>query len=112
MVEMALNGLSERGIADLDSERRAAMVSNLLVVLCSRERYATGDQHRHALSVRAAMNALALWIPGTLLVLIGALLLVLGRLEFSVALAVIGCGIALETVGTLLWIRQRKPPAG
>jgi SPFH domain / Band 7 family len=35
MVEMALNGLSERGIVDLDSERRAAMVSNLLVVLCS-----------------------------------------------------------------------------
>ncbi len=35
MVEMALKGLSERGIVDLDSERRAAMVSNLLVVLCS-----------------------------------------------------------------------------
>jgi len=27
--------LSERGIVDLDDERRAAMVSNLLVVLCS-----------------------------------------------------------------------------
>ena len=35
MVELALNGLSERGILDLDDERRAAMVSNLLVVLCS-----------------------------------------------------------------------------
>jgi len=35
MVEMALNGLSERGIVGLDDERRAAMVSNLLVVLCS-----------------------------------------------------------------------------
>jgi regulator of protease activity HflC (stomatin/prohibitin superfamily) len=35
MVEAALNGLSERGIVDLDSERKAAMVSNLLVVLCS-----------------------------------------------------------------------------
>jgi len=35
MVEMALNGLSERRIIDLDDERKAAMVSNLLVVLCS-----------------------------------------------------------------------------
>jgi len=35
MVEMALKGLSERGIVQLDDERRAAMVSNLLVVLCS-----------------------------------------------------------------------------
>ena len=35
MVEMALNGLSERNIIELDDERKAAMVSNLLVVLCS-----------------------------------------------------------------------------
>lgn len=35
MVEMALRGLSERAIVELDDERRAAMVSNLLVVLCS-----------------------------------------------------------------------------
>jgi len=35
MVEMALKGLSERGIVNLDDERRAAMVSNLLVVLCA-----------------------------------------------------------------------------
>ena len=35
MVEAALNGLSERKIVELDDERRAAMVSNLLVVLCS-----------------------------------------------------------------------------
>jgi regulator of protease activity HflC (stomatin/prohibitin superfamily) len=35
MVEAALKGLSERGIVELDSERKAAMVSNLLVVLCS-----------------------------------------------------------------------------
>lgn len=34
MVEMALAGLKERGIIDLDPDRRAAMVSNLLVVLC------------------------------------------------------------------------------
>jgi regulator of protease activity HflC (stomatin/prohibitin superfamily) len=35
MVELALKGLSERNIVQLDDERRAAMVSNLLVVLCS-----------------------------------------------------------------------------
>jgi regulator of protease activity HflC (stomatin/prohibitin superfamily) len=35
MVEMALNGLTERGVVQLDDERRAAMVSNLLVVLCA-----------------------------------------------------------------------------
>jgi len=34
MVELALNGLSERGLVSLDYERKAAMVSNLLVVLC------------------------------------------------------------------------------
>lgn len=35
MVEAALKGLSEREIVHLDDERKAAMVSNLLVVLCS-----------------------------------------------------------------------------
>jgi regulator of protease activity HflC (stomatin/prohibitin superfamily) len=35
MVEMALERLSERNIVDLDEERKATMVSNLLVVLCS-----------------------------------------------------------------------------
>jgi regulator of protease activity HflC (stomatin/prohibitin superfamily) len=35
MVELALNGLAERGLVQLDDERKAAMVSNLLVVLCS-----------------------------------------------------------------------------
>ena len=35
MVEMALAKLSERNIVDLDDERKAAMVSNLLVVLCA-----------------------------------------------------------------------------
>ena len=34
MVEMALKKLSENGIVSLDEERKAAMVSNLLVVLC------------------------------------------------------------------------------
>lgn len=34
MVEMALKKLSENNIVELDDERKAAMVSNLLVVLC------------------------------------------------------------------------------
>ena len=34
MVEMALDKLEENGVVDLDEERKAAMVSNLLVVLC------------------------------------------------------------------------------
>jgi len=38
MVDMALTQLSEKGIVELDEERKAAMVSNLLVVLC-------GDQN-------------------------------------------------------------------
>ncbi len=35
MVEMAINKLSKNNIVDLDEERKAAMVSNLMVVLCS-----------------------------------------------------------------------------
>ncbi|HLO90920.1 MAG: SPFH domain-containing protein [Chloroflexota bacterium] len=35
MVEMALNQLSAKGLVDLDEEKKAAMVSNLMVVLCS-----------------------------------------------------------------------------
>jgi len=38
MVEMALDQLSRRNVVALDDERKAAMVSNMLVVLCS-------DQH-------------------------------------------------------------------
>jgi hypothetical protein len=34
MVEMALARLAEHGVVRLDEERKAAMVSNLLVVLC------------------------------------------------------------------------------
>ncbi|MGW5069029.1 hypothetical protein ACWEQJ_23415, partial [Streptomyces cyaneofuscatus] len=34
MVEMALDRIAEQGIVELDSERKAAMVSNLMVVLC------------------------------------------------------------------------------
>ncbi len=34
MVEMALHDLTEKGVIELDPERKAAMVSNLMVVLC------------------------------------------------------------------------------
>jgi hypothetical protein len=34
MVEMALAQLSEKNVVELDDERRASMVSNLMVVLC------------------------------------------------------------------------------
>jgi regulator of protease activity HflC (stomatin/prohibitin superfamily) len=35
MVEMALDQLNEKQIVELDEEKKAAMVSNLMVVLCS-----------------------------------------------------------------------------
>ncbi len=37
MVQMALNMLNENGVVKLDEDRKAAMVSNLLVVLCGKE---------------------------------------------------------------------------
>ena len=37
MVRLALERLKEEGVVDLDEERKAAMVSNLLVVLCSEQ---------------------------------------------------------------------------
>jgi regulator of protease activity HflC (stomatin/prohibitin superfamily) len=37
MVQMALTELSEKHVVDLDEERKAAMVSNLLVVLCGEQ---------------------------------------------------------------------------
>ena len=54
------------------------------------------------------MNALALWIPGTLLVVGGAVLLALGQLDLGVAIALIVVGGAVESAGVLLWARQRK----
>jgi hypothetical protein len=56
------------------------------------------------------MNALALWIPGSLLIIIGVLLLAFGQLPPTPALAIVGIGIAVETVGVVLWVRQRPPP--
>jgi regulator of protease activity HflC (stomatin/prohibitin superfamily) len=37
MVQLALNRLEAEGVVELDEERKAAMVSNLLVVLCSEQ---------------------------------------------------------------------------
>jgi regulator of protease activity HflC (stomatin/prohibitin superfamily) len=37
MVQLALTRLEEEGVVELDEERKAAMVSNLLVVLCSEQ---------------------------------------------------------------------------
>ena len=37
MVRLALERLAEEGVVELDEERKAAMVSNLLVVLCSEQ---------------------------------------------------------------------------
>jgi hypothetical protein len=35
MVQMALDQLSDKNIVELDEDKKAAMVSNLMVVLCS-----------------------------------------------------------------------------
>jgi uncharacterized membrane protein (Fun14 family) len=35
MVKMAIEKLSEQGVIDLDDDKKASMVSNLMVVLCS-----------------------------------------------------------------------------
>jgi regulator of protease activity HflC (stomatin/prohibitin superfamily) len=37
MVDMALKLLTTKGVVELDDERKAAMVSNLLVVLCAEQ---------------------------------------------------------------------------
>jgi acetaldehyde dehydrogenase (acetylating) len=37
MVELALQRIEERAVVELDEERKAAMVSNLLVVLCGEQ---------------------------------------------------------------------------
>ena len=37
MVQLALKRLEEENVVNLDEERKAAMVSNLLVVLCSEQ---------------------------------------------------------------------------
>jgi hypothetical protein len=55
------------------------------------------------------MNALVLWIPGAVLIVAGALLLALQRIDLVAALTLISIGVALETLGLLLWLKQRGP---
>jgi len=54
------------------------------------------------------MNALALWIPGTLLVFVGVVLLALGQVGFGAGIAIVVVGAVVESAGVLLWVRQRK----
>jgi membrane protein DedA with SNARE-associated domain len=54
------------------------------------------------------MNALALWVPGTLLVIVGAVLLALGQVGFGAGIAIIVVGAVVESAGVLLWVKQRK----
>ena len=51
MVENALQLLSEKNVVELDDERRAAMVSNLMVVLCSEHEHPARRQYRHPLPI-------------------------------------------------------------
>lgn len=47
MVDLALNKLADQNVVDLDEERKAAMVSNLLVVLCGEQREEKRREERH-----------------------------------------------------------------
>ncbi len=47
MVEMALEDLQSKKVVELDEERKAAMVSNLLVVLCGEAEATARDQYRN-----------------------------------------------------------------
>jgi hypothetical protein len=51
MVEMALTKMEEKNIIELDEERKAAMVSNLLVVLCGDRSVSANCKHRHIISL-------------------------------------------------------------
>ena len=63
MVEMALELLAKSDKVQLDEERKAAMVSNLLVVLCGDARHPAGGQHRHALPVGRERRGRAQALP-------------------------------------------------
>jgi hypothetical protein len=54
------------------------------------------------------MNALALWLPGAALVILGALLLATQQLDLTSSLVLLGVGAAIETLGVLLWVHQRR----
>jgi len=54
------------------------------------------------------MNPFLLWAPGVGLIIAGAVLLATGTVHGHSALALVGIGAAVETVGGLLWLRGRS----
>jgi general stress protein CsbA len=54
------------------------------------------------------MNALALWLPGAALVMLGVLLFATQQLDLTSTFVLLGIGAAIETLGVLLWVRQRR----
>ena len=59
MVDMALEELRNNQVVDLDEERKAAMVSNLLVVLCGEEDREARMARRKAFALRIDERTLA-----------------------------------------------------
>jgi hypothetical protein len=54
------------------------------------------------------MNPFILWVPGVALIVIAALLLALNRIEMVPALIAMGVGATIESIGVLIWIRERR----
>ena len=52
------------------------------------------------------MNPLLLWVPGVVLIVLGALLLASGTLGITAALVLIGIGVTVESAGVVLWVRR------
>jgi hypothetical protein len=57
------------------------------------------------------MNPLHFWLPGTLLFVVGLVLLFTGTLGLGAAVAITMIGATLESVGIVLWLRNRQPPS-
>ena len=58
------------------------------------------------------MNPWVLWIPGSLLIVLGAVLLGLRTVEVPAGIVMIVIGAVLESSGVLLWIRERNRKGG
>jgi len=54
------------------------------------------------------MNPFLLWVPGVALIVLGALLLATGVFDTISALVLIGIGVAIESAGVVLWVRDRS----
>lgn len=54
------------------------------------------------------MNPFLLWVPGVVLIVLGALLLASGTLGITAALVLIGIGVTVESAGVVLWVRERS----